>query len=363
MSDVPLSIELRRVCKRFADSYAVENLDLQIRKGEFFSFLGPSGCGKTTTLRMIGGFEQPSSGQILLDGRPIEGTPAYQRNVNTVFQSYALFPHMSIFNNVAFGMKMKGVASSEIRERAMHALETVKLKGFETRMPGELSGGQRQRVALARAIVNRPSVLLLDEPLGALDLKLRRAMQIELKELQHRLGITFVFVTHDQEEALTISDRIAVMSQGRIEQIGSPEEIYEAPRSRFVADFIGTTNFLQGAVVGSSATRLEVQTEWGAVLKVAPHPDLKPGVQVTVSVRPEKITLVPTAPGPGENGMEGTLHEVIYLGTATHYIVQLPQGPRITVFAQNGVAPQTAPGSRGTVYVAFQPEHCRALER
>jgi spermidine/putrescine transport system ATP-binding protein len=338
-------------------------MDLRIAKGEFFSFLGPSGCGKTTTLRMIGGFEQPTSGQILLEGLAIEGTPPYKRNVNTVFQSYALFPHMNIFDNVAFGLKMKKVPTGEIKDKVLGALETVKLKGFEGRKPGQLSGGQRQRVALARAIVNQPDVLLLDEPLGALDLKLRRAMQIELKELQHRLGITFVFVTHDQEEALTISDRIAVMSQGRIEQVGRPTEIYERPKTRFVADFIGTTNFLEATVADSTSGGLELRTDFGAVLKAAPRADLKSGAKVTASVRPEKISLSAEPPGPGVNALEGTLHEVIYLGTATHYIVQIAQGPRVTVFSQNGAGSSPAGDSRGRVYIAFEPEHCLALEQ
>jgi spermidine/putrescine transport system ATP-binding protein len=361
MSEARLSIELRKVCKQFGDSYAVKDLNLEIRKGEFFSFLGPSGCGKTTTLRMIGGFEQPTSGQILLEGQPIEGTPPYARNVNTVFQSYALFPHMNILDNVGFGLKMKGVTGAEMKERAMHALETVKLKGFEARRPGQLSGGQRQRVALARAIVNRPAVLLLDEPLAALDLKLRRAMQIELKELQSNLGITFVFVTHDQEEALTISDRIAVMSQGVFEQVGSPTEIYETPRSKFVADFIGTTNFIEGTVEVSTSQQLLVKTRLGVTLKANPDTELAVGKSVVISVRPEKI-LLGSQPGPRDNHLEGTLYEIIYLGTATHYIIKLPQGQLMTVFAQNGSDFTQPLRVNAPVSLTFNLEHCRTLE-
>lgn len=362
MSEGPLSIELRSVTKRYGDTVVVQEMNLQIRRGEFFSFLGPSGCGKTTTLRMIGGFEQPTSGSLYLDGKAIQGTPPYLRNVNTVFQSYALFPHMSIFDNVAFGLRMKRVSAAEVNSRVQEALATVKLKDMGTRKPGQLSGGQRQRVALARAIVNRPSVLLLDEPLSALDLKLRRAMQIELKELQANLGITFIFVTHDQEEALTISDRIAVMSQGRLEQVGTPTEIYESPATRFVADFIGTTNFLPGKVASMSDEQLQVQTAWGA-LSCAPNPRLKVGQDVTVSVRPEKISLGNSLNGTAENRMEGTIHEIIYLGTATHYIVTLPNGPRITIFAQNGQLPQTTARHGERVSLAFGAGDCRALDR
>lgn len=362
MSESPLSIELRNVTKSYGDTKVVQEMNLQIQKGEFFSFLGPSGCGKTTTLRMIGGFEQPTSGSIFLDGKAVQGTPPYLRNVNTVFQSYALFPHMSIFDNVAFGLKMKNVTGTMLKTRVEDALKTVKLTDMGNRKPGQLSGGQRQRVALARAIVNRPSVLLLDEPLSALDLKLRRAMQIELKELQANLGITFIFVTHDQEEALTISDRIAVMSQGRVEQVGRPTDIYESPSSRFVADFIGTTNFLPGKVESVSETSLKVGTAWG-VLSCAANPSLSVGQEVMLSVRPEKISLGSSVNGAAENRMEGTIHEIIYLGTATHYIVTLPDGPRITIFAQNGQFAQTTARHGERVGLAFGAADCRALDR
>lgn len=362
MSEVPLSIDLQSITKRYGETVVVHEMNLQIQKGEFFSFLGPSGCGKTTTLRMIGGFEQPSSGQIYLDGQPIAGTPPYMRNVNTVFQSYALFPHMSIFDNVAFGLRMKNVGGAELQQRVTTALETVKLKDMGSRKPSQLSGGQRQRVALARAIVNRPSVLLLDEPLSALDLKLRRAMQIELKELQTKLGITFIFVTHDQEEALTISDRIAVMSQGRLEQVGTPTEIYERPRSRFVADFIGTTNFVPGKVLESSDQKLVVKTADG-VLNSAASTGMGVGEDVTMSIRPEKISLSSTPAAAGENRLEGTIHEVIYLGTATHYIVTLASGQQVIIYAQNGQEPQTTARHGERIWLTFGARDCRALER
>lgn len=362
MSELPLSVDLRAVTKTYGTNTVVHRMDLQIRKGEFFSFLGPSGCGKTTTLRMIGGFEQPSSGQILLDGVSIEGKPPHQRNVNTVFQSYALFPHMSVLENVAFGLRMKGVAVAEAQERAAQALKTVKLGELGARRPAQLSGGQRQRVALARAIVNRPSVLLLDEPLSALDLKLRRAMQIELKELQSSLGITFIFVTHDQEEALTISDRIAVMSQGHVEQIGTPEEIYERPRTKFVADFIGTTNFMSGEILTSDETGLVLKTPH-AVLQCSPCVALSSGASGVASVRPEKIVLSTNRGVQAENELEGTIHEVIYVGTSTHYIISLSDGQRVTVMAQNGQQPTTTARHGERVYLRFTRGDCRPLER
>jgi spermidine/putrescine transport system ATP-binding protein len=255
------AVELREVSKRFGEVEAVHQVSLQIREGEFFSLLGPSGCGKTTTLRMIAGFERPDAGEILIRGQRMNEVPPFHRPVNTVFQHYALFPHMTVFENVAFGLEMKRLPREEIRRRVAEALRLVRLTGLENRYPRQLSGGQQQRVALARALVNRPAVLLLDEPLGALDLKLRKEMQLELKNLQHQVGITFIYVTHDQEEAMTMSDRIAVMNQGRVLQVGTPVEIYERPATRFVADFIGETNFLEGRLVAFEEGYARVEVE------------------------------------------------------------------------------------------------------
>jgi spermidine/putrescine transport system ATP-binding protein len=329
------AIRFDSVTKRFGETTAVDALDLEVEKGEFFSLLGPSGCGKTTTLRMVAGFEQPSQGHICLDGEPVETVPPYKRNVNTVFQSYALFEHLNVEGNVAFGLKRRKVASDEIRSRVAEALELVELHGRETSKPRELSGGQKQRVALARALVNRPSVLLLDEPLGALDLKLRKQMQVELKGIQREVGITFLYVTHDQEEALAMSDRIAVMEDGEVKQCGTPEEVYERPSGPFVAGFIGISNLLAG-VAGNGGVRLA-----GGQVCGAPVPaDCSPGSPVQLSVRPEKIWLDQL-----EDGMvsvEGTIVERVYVGTTTQVIVELEPGVRLVALEQNRRAPTTA---------------------
>ncbi len=286
------AVELLNVTKRFGEFVAVDDVTMFVRDGEFFSMLGPSGCGKTTTLRMIAGFEQPTAGEIYIAGQPVAGIPAYRRPVNTVFQSYALFPHMTVAQNVAFGLEMKKTPKPEIARLVDEALELVRLGGMGGRKPKQLSGGQQQRVALARALVNRPKVLLLDEPLGALDLKLRKAMQLELKQIQHEVGITFIYVTHDQEEALTMSDRIAIMDQGVVQQLGEPRQIYEHPANRFVADFIGETNFIDATLVGCGppATlrigRLDV-------LGTTDGREIPSGQPVTLAVRPEKINLYP----------------------------------------------------------------------
>ena len=292
MSNVP-AVELRSVTKKFGEFVAVDNVDLQIRDGEFFSLLGPSGCGKTTNLRMIAGFEQPTVGEIYIKGQQVAGIPAYRRPVNTVFQSYALFPHMSVAQNVAFGLEMKRVTPAEIKRRVAEALELVQLPHMSDRRPKQLSGGQQQRVALARALVNRPQVLLLDEPLGALDLKLRKAMQLELKQIQVEVGITFIYVTHDQEEALTMSDRIAVMNNGLVQQVGEPRRIYEHPTNRFVADFIGETNFVSGRIKTIDALA-EVEIPGATVLASNEGRTLSPGQEVTLAIRPEKINVYPT---------------------------------------------------------------------
>ncbi len=329
-----LDISLSGVHKRYGDAIAVDGVDLEVRRGEFFSLLGPSGSGKTTTLRMIAGFEQPDSGVIRLAGSDVTRTPPYARDVNTVFQDYALFPHMTVLENVEYGLRVKGVGRQERRQRAEAALELVRLPGFGKRKPVQLSGGQRQRVALARAIVNRPRVLLLDEPLGALDLKLRQEMQVELKRIQRDVGITFLYVTHDQEEALTMSDRLAVFNHGRIEQLGTPAQVYERPVSEFVAGFVGTSNVLE-----------------------------RGGARCTV--RPEKIRLLAAgaAVPAGFESAVGYLDEVLFAGMVTRYRVQLAAGGELLVVRQN-LEPETAHGadSRGTrVLLAWRPEHVLPL--
>jgi spermidine/putrescine transport system ATP-binding protein len=322
------AVRFEGVTKRFGSTTAVEGLDLTIRSGEFFSLLGPSGCGKTTTLRMVAGFERPSAGRIFLDGEPVDGVPPYRRSVNTVFQSYALFDHLDVHGNVAFGLKRRKVPAGDIAARVSAALELVQLSGRERSRPHELSGGQRQRVALARALVNRPAVLLLDEPLGALDLKLRRQMQVELKAIQREVGITFLYVTHDQEEALAMSDRIAVMDAGVVEQCGTPEEVYERPAKPFVAGFIGISNLMEG-VAEAGGVRLA-----NGVLCKAPLPDgVSDGTPVHLSVRPEKIVL--DATGDGIVVLAGKVAERVYVGTATQVIVELQGGARIVALEQN----------------------------
>lgn len=336
MSDV-LAIELRDVVKQFGDVNAVDHVSLQIRDGEFFSMLGPSGCGKTTTLRMIAGFEYPSRGEIMIHGRAMATIPPHQRPVNTVFQSYALFPHMSVAQNVAFGLEMKRLPKAEIGPRVQEALEMVRLAGFADRRPRQMSGGQQQRVALARALINHPEVLLLDEPLGALDQKLRKEMQLELKSLQHRVGITFIFVTHDQEEALTMSDRIAVMSHGKVLQVGTPTEIYERPTCKFVADFIGETNFIDGTVLEHGDNFATIETSDGLKFRgVTPLP-VKVGGQATLSIRPEKARLF--APRDEKSNapfaMPVKVELVSYIGSDTRITVRLNEHRTLDVWEQN----------------------------
>jgi spermidine/putrescine transport system ATP-binding protein len=321
-------IELEHVTKRFGDFVAVKDMDLKIKKGEFFSLLGPSGCGKTTTLRMVAGFEQPTEGEIYLGNAPVAGVPPYKRNVNTVFQNYALFPHLSVWENVAFGLKRKKVEKSEITQRVAEALEMVEMEQLQDRKPHQLSGGQQQRVALARALVNRPMVLLLDEPLGALDAKLRKAMQLELKKLQSDVGITFIYVTHDQEEALTMSDRLAVMSQGLVEQVGTPSDIYENPESAFVANFIGVSNIYLSDVVKVENDVAECRTDKGLGVRVlARHQDIRAGQKVGVVIRPEKLSIAPLEDAgelsDRENVYEATIKAVVYIGSVTQLIVDI----------------------------------------
>jgi spermidine/putrescine transport system ATP-binding protein len=323
--EAPAEIRLIDLQKRFGDVRAVDGVSIDVRAGEFFSLLGPSGCGKTTTLRMIGGFELPTGGRILLRDRDITYDAPDKRPVNMVFQQYALFPHLDVGDNIAFGLKRRGVERGEIGRRVGEALELVRLGGYQRRKPSQLSGGQQQRVALARALVNRPTVLLLDEPLGALDLKLRRQLQLELKRIQAEVGITFVYVTHDQEEALTMSDRIAVMHAGRVEQLGTPEELYERPATRFVADFIGTTNLLTGTVERDGAVRLD----GGDLTRVATT-GLADGTAIEICLRPEAISLVdPATPG----AIAGTIDQAAYLGTNVSYQVRTTGGLVLSVLA------------------------------
>jgi spermidine/putrescine transport system ATP-binding protein len=319
-------VRLVEVTKRFDDVVAVDRLSLEIESGDFFALLGPSGCGKTTTLRMLGGFEQPTSGSIYLGANEVSGLPAYKRDVNTVFQSYALFPHLSVLENVGFGLRRRGVKSSDMRGRVAEILRIVGLEGMERRKPRQLSGGQQQRVALARALVNKPRVLLLDEPLGALDLKLRKQMQLELKAIQHDIGITFVHVTHDQEEAMTMADRIAVMNHGRIEQLGTPTELYETPVTAFVAGFLGVSNLIPGTVAGVDRVRLV----HGGEVRVPAETLAGRTGPVAVGIRPEKIELSDEH----ENRLEGRVVESAYVGVATQFLVDTPCG-RLTVYSQN----------------------------
>ncbi|HEU4325621.1 MAG TPA: ABC transporter ATP-binding protein [Roseiflexaceae bacterium] len=331
-----IAIEMRDIVKQYGDVAAVDHVNLQIRDGEFFSMLGPSGCGKTTSLRMIAGFERPTSGEIYLHGTPIANTPPHQRNVNTVFQSYALFPHMTVADNIAFGLQMKKTPAFEIKHRVDEALEMVRLGGFHTRRPRQLSGGQQQRVALARALVNHPDVLLLDEPLGALDQKLRKEMQIELKRIQERVGITFIFVTHDQEEALTMSDRIAVMNGGRVLQVGTPTEIYERPNCRFVADFIGEGNFYEGSVSALEPGYATVTTSDGLELRGQAGPQVRGGQPVIFTIRPEKAFLSVQQPtGNVASCFQVRVDRVAYIGSDTRILVRIADQQLFSVWEQN----------------------------
>ena len=360
-------VEIIGVTKRFGAVTAVDRMDLSIARGEFYSLLGPSGCGKTTTLRMIAGFEQPSEGEILLAGLPIAGVPAYKRNVNTVFQHYALFPHMDVARNVGYGLRQNKVSKDEERRRVLEALSLVRLDGYESRRTWEMSGGQQQRVALARALVNHPTVLLLDEPLGALDLKLRKEMQLELKALQREVGITFVYVTHDQEEALTMSDVIVVMKDGRIQQMGDPTELYERPLNRFVADFIGTSNFISGTVIGSDPARrtATVRSDKDVVLPgvlTDPRLTLATGDAVTIAVRPERLVVLPMeTAGDIPDGwvqVTGRIDQGTYLGHQTEYRIHTDSVGELIARHQNstGVGSALGAGPGDAVVVRWHQE-------
>jgi spermidine/putrescine transport system ATP-binding protein len=351
------SVELRSVTKRFDQLAAVDDLSLELGRGEFFTLLGPSGCGKTTTLRMIAGFERPTSGEIRIEGSDVAQLPPHKRPTNTVFQSYALFPHLSVEANVAFGLKRKRVAKDEIGERVEAELERVGLASHAKRKPSQLSGGMQQRVALARALVNLPKVLLLDEPLGALDLKLRKGLQVELKRIQREVGITFVYVTHDQEEALTMSDRIAVMNRGRVEQVAAPEDVYNRPATTFVAGFIGVSNLMPATVTGSR----EVKLDQGQTIST-PTDGFSAGDRCRAVVRPEKLRVEL-----GENGggrpdrprVEGVVASSLYLGTATQITVDLGEAVRMTVLVPNAdeAERQRLPGGGARVALSWEPEH------
>jgi spermidine/putrescine transport system ATP-binding protein len=360
--DGGVAIRLERVTKRFGSVVAVEETTLDIRDGEFFSLLGPSGCGKTTTLRMVAGFETPDEGRVLLRGTDVTNDAPNERNVNTVFQHYALFPHMNVFDNVAFGLELKKVPRGERRDRVGEMLRVVQLEGMEKRKPQQLSGGQQQRVALARALVNRPAALLLDEPLGALDVKLRKQMQLELKRIQTELGTTFVYVTHDQEEALTMSDRIGVMHGGVVEQIGDPREIYEHPQTPFVADFIGSLNALH--------LRVDEVVDGVAIMVLSEHERLcvpvggrtSPGEQLLVGVRPERVRIEPVNGRPPEGGsrVEGTIMELVYLGGLTQFHIDAGEAGKVVSHRMNDeVASSLEPGRR--VVLSWPAEHAYVL--
>jgi len=359
-----VEVRLVDVVKKFGDVAAVDHIDLEVHDGEFFSLLGPSGCGKTTTLRMIGGFEEPTSGLIELEGKDVTWLPPYRRNVNTVFQNYALFPHLTIFENVAFGLRRKKAKDSDIKARVSEMLALVELAGFERRKPTQISGGQAQRVALARALINRPGVLLLDEPLGALDLKLRKQMQLELKRIQQEVGITFIYVTHDQEEAMTMSDRIAVMNRGKYEQLADPEPLYERPTTRFVAGFLGISNLLRGTVVEKAERYAAVRLVDDTVVRI-PIAAVGGASSTEVGVRPEKIRMLITdaAAPEGFNVLAGTVRDASYVGVSTQYVIETRSGGRMTVYEQN--VERTIHGSLYRpgmdVQLAWSPDHSFAV--
>src|SRR3954451_19977260 len=364
-------IRLERVTKRFGEVTAVDDLSLDIGHGEFFSMLGPSGCGKTTTLRMVAGFEEVTAGTIRLGEQDVTNTPPYRRDVNTVFQNYALFPHLNVYENVAFGLRRRKLPDADIKQKVGEFLALVELPGYERRRTSQLSGGQQQRVALARALINKPRVLLLDEPLGALDLKLRKQMQLELKRIQTEVGITFVYVTHDQEEAMTMSDRIAVMRAGKIEQLGSAEELYERPATAFVAGFLGVSNLLEGRVTGSADGMLEVELAGGRTIRCAASATRNSvGDEVSAGIRPEKLRIsrhdgTPATPAPTRSGesetnvIEGRVTDASYVGVSTQYVVRLDDGRDVTVYTQNldtsGVSGQYPVGE--LVRLSWLPKH------
>jgi spermidine/putrescine transport system ATP-binding protein len=343
-------VQLVDLVKRFGDFTAVDGINLKVAPGEFFSLLGPSGCGKTTTLRMIAGFERPTEGQVVLDGVDVATVPPHRRNVNTVFQNYALFPHLSVEKNVAFGLRYQNASKQETAERVGRALELVRLGGYEKRRPNQLSGGQQQRVALARALILNPSVLLLDEPLGALDAKLRKALQIELKAIQEEVGITFVYVTHDQEEALTMSDRLAVMSNGRVEQVGPPQEVYEEPSTAYVADFLGVSNLMDATAHGPGSAGCAVRLGEFELVAGQGEPDAHG--EVKLSIRPERVDLEASGTT-GPNRIPGMVERIVYVGSTMQVIVNLAPGEKLQVLLQNEGG--ALPFAQGTSVSAHLP--------
>ena len=355
-------VELRGLHKQYGGIVAVESLDLRAEPGEFVSLLGPSGCGKTTTLRAIAGLTQPDGGLVVIGGRVMNDVPVHRRGLGLVPQNYALFPHMTVMENVTFGLRMRRTAPAEVERKAREALGTVQLAGLEDRYPRQLSGGQQQRVALARCLVVGPAVLLLDEPLGALDKKLREAMQVELKSLQRQVGITTIFVTHDQEEALTMSDRIAVMQRGRLQQFATPQEIYEAPRNRFVAEFIGVCNFLEGRVAGRDGSALLLRTDAGDLVPIAAPEGRSPGegTRVVAAIRPEKLHFRTAGPG-AAGGLRARLETLVYVGTAVHFHLRTASGQRLIAYRQNDSAPPPGLAPGAEVQVTWEASAARLL--
>ena len=357
-------IRFENVTKRFGDFVAVNNLSLSVYEREFFALLGASGCGKTTLLRMLAGFEAPTSGRILLDGQDLAGIPPYRRPVNMMFQSYALFPHMNVWNNIAFGLKQDGMPKGEISKRVDEMLKLVRLEQFALRKPHQLSGGQRQRVALARSVAKRPKVLLLDEPLGALDKKLREQTQFELMDLQQDLGLTFMVVTHDQEEAMTMADRIAIMDKGEVMQVATPAEIYEAPTSRFVADFVGNVNLFEGRVAGREDGRTRISDGNGVSLLVSEAGGAADGADVAFAIRPEKIRVSPARPADAVNAIEGEIYDIAYLGDMTVYHVRLDDGKIVRASSMNAARISENPLTwNDRAWVSFRPDAGVVLTR
>ena len=357
-------IAFENVTKRFGDFTAVDNLSLAVYEREFFALLGASGCGKSTLLRMLAGFEEPTAGRILLDGQDLAGIPPYRRPVNMMFQSYALFPHMTVAQNVAFGLKQDRMPKAEIAERVASMLKLVRLGEFARRKPHQLSGGQRQRVALARSLAKRPKVLLLDEPLGALDKKLREETQFELMDLQHELGLTFIVVTHDQEEAMTMADRIAIMDKGEVMQVATPAEVYEAPASRFVANFVGNVNMFEGKVAERAADKARITGASGAQIQVENAGDTAAGSDVAFAIRPEKIKVSSKRPADAVNALEGQVYDIAYLGDMTVYHVRLDDGQMVRASAMNATRAVDDPLTwDDRAWISFRPDAGVVLTR